>query len=590
MHYRDPHSFSNTEQGKIDHIDFHMEIQFENHTIQAQAIYSFNSPIKDSLFLDMRDLDIKRVHSGGREIEWEIDQHDTLKGKRLHLRDLSGATACTIEYSTNPSASALQWLKPSQTAGGQHPFLYSQSQPIHARSIFPCQDTPSVRFTFSAEVEVPNPLSVVMGASPVGSRIEETTSHFRFDMPQPIPSYLFAIAAGNINFNSIGPRSGIYAEPEFLDSASWEFAKTEDMLEVAEGLFGQYEWDRYDILILPPSFPYGGMENPRLTFLNPMFIVGDRSETIIVTHELAHAWTGNLVTNATWEDFWLNEGWTTYAQSRITEELEGREYSQFRAALSRDFMFEDMNLFGLESIQTRLNFRMEGVDPDEALSSIPYHKGSAFLTLLEETFGRERFDAFIKKYIANFKFKSLSTKGFIDFLTQEFPKIEEQVNIHEWLFEPGFPSNAPVLQSNIYRNIVTFVEGFNKGEMPTERDVAGWKPAEIVLFLRLIPEKISIENCRYLEALFDFKGEQNPTPLSFFYIIALHSGYEDAWPGIQKLVRRIGRGLLVNRIYRAIVKSDWARDRAHELLESSRSRYHPLTIAGIENILTEAGL
>jgi len=231
----------------------------------------------------------------------------------LHIKDLEGASSCTIEYNTTPSASALQWLAPNQTSGGEHPFLYSQCQSIHARSIFPCQDTPSVRFTFTAEIEIPNPLTVVMGAGLVGSRNNEATSEFRFDMPQPIPSYLFAIAAGNIQFRSIGSRCGIYAEPELLEAAAWEFAKTEDMLNTAERLFGPYVWDRYDILILPPAFPYGGMENPRLTFLNPMFIIGDRSETIIVTHELAHAWTGNLVTNATWEDFWLNEGWTTYA-------------------------------------------------------------------------------------------------------------------------------------------------------------------------------------------------------------------------------------------------------------------------------------
>jgi aminopeptidase N len=509
---------------------------------------------------------------------------------RLHLKDLAGASTCTIEFSTSPSASALQWLEPSQTSGGEHPFLYSQSQPIHARSIFPCQDRASVRFTFTADVEVPNPLSAVMGASRVGSRIEGTSSHFRFDMPQRIPSYLFAIAAGNIHFNPIGDRCGIYAEPALLEAATWEFAKTEDMLKIAEGLFGQYEWDRYDILMLPPAFPYGGMENPRLTFLNPMFIVGDRSETIIVTHELAHAWTGNLVTNATWEDFWLNEGWTTYAQSRITEELEGREYSQFRAALSRGFMFEDMQRFGMDSKQTRLNYRMDGIDPDDTFSSIPYHKGSAFITLLEETVGRKKFDDFMQQYIATYQFKSLSTDGFISFLKQELSGIETEVDLDEWLFEPGFPSNAPVLQSKLYENIVATVEAFKAGELPTEENVGGWKPAEKVLFLRLLPQVISLENCRYIEALFEFDKEQNPTPLTFFYIIALNSGYEDTWPGITNLVRRIGRGLLVNRLYRAMVKSDWARDRARELFEGSRSRLHPLTIAGIEGILTEAGL
>jgi aminopeptidase N len=590
MQHNDPHSFSNTGQGRIQHIDFRMEVNFESRTINAQVVYSFENPIQGSLFLDTRQLDIKRIHMGGRSVDWEIDQHDPIKGSRLHIKDLEGASSCTIEYNTTPSASALQWLTPNQTSGGEHPYLYSQCQSIHARSIFPCQDTPSVRFTFTAEIEIPNPLTVVMGAALVGSRINEATSEFRFDMPQPIPSYLFAIAAGNIQFRSIGSRCGIYAEPELLETAAWEFAKTEDMLNTAERLFGPYVWDRYDILILPPAFPYGGMENPRLTFLNPMFIIGDRSETIIVTHELAHAWTGNLVTNATWEDFWLNEGWTTYAQSRITEELEGREYSQFRAALSRSFMFEDMQRFGMESQLTKLNFPMQGINPDEVFSTIPYHKGSAFISHLEETVGRERFDEFIKAYIEKYQFKSISTETFIDFLKEKIPDIEEQVNIQEWIFEPGFPQSAPTLQSDIYTNVVTAVEKFKSGELPREEDVSRWKPAEITLFLRLLPERVSIEECRFIEALFDFKTEQNPTTLTMFYIITLRNGYEDVWSGIQILVARIGRGFLLNRIFRAMAHSGWARDRARDLFEINRPRYHPLNLSNIESILKEAGI
>jgi aminopeptidase N len=589
MRFVDPHSFSDIEQGTIEHVDFRLKILFEKQIIQGECVYSFDSSVHGPLFLDVRDLTIQRIHIGGKELKWTLDKHDEIKGSRLHIEDLGGASSCTIEYATSPSASALQWLEPLQTTGGEHPFLYSQSQPIHARSIFPCQDTPTVRFTFTAAVEVQRPLSVVMGASRISSR-SGNTNHYSFDMPQRIPSYLFAIAAGDIEFSPIGNRCGVYSEPQLLEAATWEFSKTEEMLDIAERLFGPYEWDRYDILILPPAFPYGGMENPRLTFLNPMFIIGDRSETIIVTHELAHAWTGNLVTNATWEDFWLNEGWTTYAQSRITEELEGREYSHFRAALSRNFMFEDMRRFGMESKYTRLNYSMEGVDPDDTFSTIPYHKGSAFITLLEETIGREGFDEFIRKYIAIYRFKSLTTQGFIDFLCDQFPEIGSQVNLQEWLHEPGFPDDAPPLRSKIYDNIVAFAEGFKKGDLPTDSDVSRWKSAEKVLFLRLLPTEISVEQCRYLEALFNFKQEQNPSPLAFFYIIALLSGYEETWVGIEKFSRRVGRGLLVNRIYRAMVASSWARDRARPLFEETRPRLHPLTVAGIEGILSEAGL
>jgi aminopeptidase N len=590
MNFRDPHSYTAIEQGQIKHIDLKFEVNFGTHELEVEATYSMNGAIGDSLFLDSRDVKIKRIHSGGRDLPWEFDREDPILGQRLHIHNFQGATIFTIEATTSSQASALQWLNPEQTTGGEHPYLYSQCQAIHARSIFPCQDSPVIRFTYSAEVSAPSPLVAMLAGSTVGSKKENEKIRYQIEMPQPIPAYLFAIAVGNIRFSPIGDRCGVYAEPEIIDAAAWEFGKTEDILIEAEKLFGPYVWDRYDILILPPSFPYGGMENARLTFLNPMYIVGDRSETIIVTHELGHAWTGNLVTNATWEDFWLNEGWTTYAQYRITEELEGREYAQFRTALARDYMFEDIEQVGWDSPQSQLHFAMEGLHPDEVISTIPYQKGNAFLVSLEEAVGRERFDEFIQSYISEYQFRSLTTAEFEEYLGTHLPEVFDLVDIKKWLYQPGFPEDAPSLKSTVLNNLLALVDDFKAQKRILEEQVFGWKPAEVTLFLRSIPQTITVEECRYLEALFDLKQTKNAGILSAFFVIALQSGYRETLPRVERFLQEIGRTFLLLRVYRAMLHSEWTRNEVTRIFDNSKKRYHPITVSTIEQVIADAGL
>src|SRR5579859_227492 len=317
MRTPDPHSCTDLDQGTIRHIAFTLQIDFDRHVIHGHADYTLAAPPSTTLDLDTRDLTIMSVRAGHRVLPWQLDAADPILGQRLRITDLAGSSSVQIEFQTAPAASALQWLAAGQTAGQEYPFLFSQCQAIHARSIFPCQDSPMVRFTYHATISVPAGLTVVMAAAPDGMRVEQASRHCMFIMPQPIPSYLFALAVGAIEGAEIGPRSRMYAEPALLAAAAREFAGVETMITTAEQLFGPYIWDRYDMLLMPPSFPYGGMENPRLTFLTPALVIGDRSRVNVVVHELAHSWSGNLVTNATWEDFWLNEGWTVYAEHRI---------------------------------------------------------------------------------------------------------------------------------------------------------------------------------------------------------------------------------------------------------------------------------
>ncbi len=590
MQFSDPHSYTDIDQGKISHIRFMIEVDFSAKVLKIKAIYRLKEPVSGSFFLDTSDLKIDRVYKGDQEIFWEVDQHDSIVGDRLHLKDLDGLSEFTIEVTTSPEASALQWVTPKQTAGGEHPFLYSQCQAIHARSIFPCQDSPSVRFTYEATVEVQRPLVAVMAAEHVGTEHSGETSQYQYKMPQPIPSYLFAIAVGNIAFEELGPHTGVYSEPEIMESAAWEFAENEKKLVEAEKLFGPYLWDRYDVLILPPSFPYGGMENPRLTFLTPKCILGDRSRANLVCHELAHSWTGNLVTNATWEDFWLNEGWTTYAESRITEVIEGDDYSQLYAFVRRKIMLKVMDRFGMDSDKTCLKYSQRGIDPDEVFSVIPYEKGSSFILQLEQSVGREVFDAFTKKYIATFNFQSLTTEAFISFLEQELPEAIERVDIDEWLYAPGYPENAPALSSSFIDDVKDRLDAYEYGTLPDSHKIAHWKPDQIRLFLLMLPERIPVEDCRHFERIFNFKDNPDYYIMNRFYQISVQSGYRDVLPEIERMVGSDGRMMILALIFRAMVKEEWTRDKARPLFERYRERHHPTTVASIERLLKEAGL
>jgi len=590
MPHQDPHSFADTSQGRIQHIDFDFQVSFEQRTLSGRGRYSLKDVRPGSLFLDTRGLRITDISSKGKTMEWAIDQEDRVKGERLHIKNPVGASEIDIAFETSPKASALGWLEPQQTEGGEHPFLLSQCQAIHARSMFPCQDSPSVRFTYNAKVRVPAPLTAAMSADRVSVDTGETYNTCHFAMPQAIPSYLFALAVGNLAFRSIGPRCGVFAEPEMVESAAWEFADTERFIDEAEKLFGPYLWETFNMLILPPSFPYGGMENPRLAFLTPTLIVGDRSMVHVVAHELAHSWTGNLVTNATWEDFWLNEGWTVYAERRLLAAIEGEPFSQLQAAVRRKTMLEDIKVFGVDSDATKLNFSQEGIDPDDVFSTVPYEKGSSFLCMVEDAVGRERFDGFIRKYINQFQFQSLSTGDFLAFMRQEFPEVDDKVNVKKWVFEAGFPEEALEPSTDLLDSVFAKLTMYEQGQLPNEEDVAGWIPAQVEVFLKGLPRVIPSGHCAYFGGLFGIEKSRNRNHQTEFLVVAIRSGYEPALDGVQELVSSVGRMLYLKPLYRALAETDWVRGRARGLFEKYRDQYHPIASAAIDRLLTTAGL
>lgn len=588
MTIHDPTSFSDLTQGKIRHIDFYIWVDFASRTLDIEASYQMDQPIHGSLYLDAFKIEMKEAHAGGRSLKWEFDARDDTLGERLHLKGLDGDSSFTLKFTTSPEARALQWMNSSQTVGGNHPFLFSQCQASNARSIFPCQDTPSVRFTYSAEVEVPKELTAVMAAEHQNS--PEGTGRFLFKMPQPIPSYLFAIAVAHLVFRELGPRTGMYAEPEMIDAAAWEFAGIERTMIEAEKLLGPYLWGRYDMLVLPPSFPYGGMENPRLTFLTPTAILGTRGQTSLVTHELAHAWTGNLVTNATWQDFWLNEGWTTYAETRITEILDGKDVADLNAVYDEKRTYELMQRIGMDSPATCLKIPGDGKDSDSMTLQIAYTKGCFFLKECEYAVGRARYDHFIQKYTQRFQFQSLTTEQFLDFLKAELPEVFEKVDVQTWVYKPGMPETWHTPQSHLYDEVERALADFRSGRLPTEEQVQSWHRYQILSFLQGLPKKMSVEDCKVLEDVLELHERNDDQFFSYFYAIAIASGYKEVMPRVEKFFEKIGRMLYLLPIARAIIETDWTRDRARPLFERVREKQHPVTVAALERMLNKADL
>lgn len=588
MAIKDPTTYADLSQGKIKHIDFKIKVDFDERMLDIEATYQLDKPISGTLFLDSYKIDLKEATANERTLTWKFDPDDEVIGQRLQLKGLDNDSNFTLVFRTSPGARALQWTNASQTQGGEHPFLFSQCEATHARSIFPCQDTPSVRFTYSAEVEVLSALRTVMAAEQVEAR--EGSGRFTFKMPQPIPSYLFAMAVGNLAFRELGPRTGIYAEPETIEAAAWEFAETEASLNEAEKLFGPYMWGRYDMLVLPPTFPFGGMENPRLTFLTPTCILGTRGQTALITHELAHAWTGNLITNATWQDFWLNEGWTTYAESRITETLEGRDVQELQAVYAAKELLALMERFGMDSPMTCLKLPDDEKDADSFTTLVAYQKGRNFLHECEMAVGRERFDTFIQKYMKGFQFQSLSTKGFLDFLKAELPDAFEKVNVQKWVYEPGMPKEWHKPQSRLYDETEKVLEDYKQGKRPSREQVQDWHRYQILSFLQGLPNVIPVEDCKYFEDILELEKNNDNGFFSLFFATCVASGYQEIWPRVEKFMGTIGRMLYLRPIIRAMIATDWSKDRARPLFERIKDRHHQITIRTMDGLLKKAGL
>lgn len=590
--HRDHHSYSRPEEVRVRHVDLDLDADFTQRVLRGIATLSIKRPDENApLRLDTRDLTITKaeVSQNGRdwtESKFELGTADRILGAPLIIPLVPDATLVRIHYSTSQQASALQWLKPSQTAGKKLPFLFTQSQSIHARSWIPLQDSPSVRITYSAHIRTPKELMAVMSAEadPQGVR----DGDYSFRLRQPVPSYLIALAIGDLIFMPMSERTGVWAEPAVAEKAAAEFNDTEKMMQSAESLYGPYQWERYDLLVLPPSFPFGGMENPRLTFATPTVIAGDKSLVSLVAHELAHSWSGNLVTNATWRDFWLNEGFTVYLERRIQERVFGKERAEMEEVIEHDELADEMK--GLTAADQILHIDLRGRDPDNGATLVPYVKGSLFLRQLEQTFGRDRFDAFLRSYFTHFQFQSITTADFLSYLKKNLldgsPELAAKIPVEEWVNQPGLPASAPKPHSEAFVRVSEAATRWMKGEVALNAlPSKTWCTQEWLHFLRALPEKLDTARMRELDAAFGLTKTGNSEIADQWLLMAVRNRYEPAYPRLEEFLTSVGRRKFIEPLYKELVKTPEGRQRAMAIYLKAKPAYHPLSAAAAETIL-----
>ena len=591
----DPHSYANADAVTVRALALDLDVDFDKRELAgtAELRLDWHDPAARTLVLDTRDLAIEGIEAqaiGGpaRVLGYTLDKRDPILGAALRIRLDQPAASVRIKYRSAPQASGLQWMTPAQTAGKRQPFMFSQSESIHARSWVPLQDTPSVRFTYTAHVRAPKALRVVMSAD--NDVKHPLDGDFRFTMDKPIPSYLLAIAVGDIAVRETGPRSAVYAEPSVVESAAKEFADTEKMIETTEKLYGPYRWGRYDILVLPPSFPFGGMENPRLTFATPTVIVGDKSLVSLVAHELAHSWSGNLVTNAAWKHMWLNEGFTSYVENRIVEAVYGKAQADEEFILAADELRGELD--EIPKPDQRLVPDFDGRDADDAGSDFAYTKGAWLLRTLEAKFGRDVFDAYLRDYFDHFAFQSITTAQMLAYLEPNLlakhPGTMSIAEVRAWIEQPGIPANATVPSSPRFAAIAAQRDQWLAGTRKANAlDAKGWNTQEWMYFLDGLPKPLTRAQLAEFDAAWHLTGAANAEIARRWYLAAIRADYRPARKAMAAYMARIGRRYLVVPLYEELAKTPQGLKFAREVYATAKPGYHPMTQASVEKALAK---
>lgn len=593
----DKFTYANYQEVVVKHAALDLDVNFDRKVLDGAVTLRFErlKPEAQTLTLDTKDLLIKAValetEGGWMPADYTLADADSVLGSALNISIGTEAEHVRIIYETSPTAEGLQWLTPAQTAGKKKPYLFSQAQAINARTMLPVQDTPAVRLTYEASLRVPDGLLPLMSASQDG---QDADGNWTFSMPQPIPSYLIAIAVGDIKFKAINDTIGVYAEDYILDASAEEFAET-PMMEVANTeLYGPYRWGRYDLIVLPPSFPFGGMENPRLSFMTPTLIAGDKSLTNVVAHELAHSWSGNLVTNASWRDAWLNEGFTSYVENRVMEEL----YGERRAVMEQVLDMEGLKRAIFEAKRpelTHLKLPDDMAHPDDAFTLVSYLKGANFLFFLEDRFGREAFDPYLKAWFNDNAFQSVTTEDFIAYLHENLhkdnPDALTRAELDAWVYGPGLPSTARTPQSDAFDEVTGLLGTWLAGDSDGDEMLAAskeWSTHEWLHMLNSLDDfgDVGVETLEVLDETYAFTGTGNAETAFAWYMQAIKGGYEPAYPALEEFLMTVGRGKFIYRLYGALKENGQA-EMANRIFAEAKAGYHPIAQRRISDILAE---
>jgi aminopeptidase N len=591
---RDSHSYAQPDVARVTHVSLNLDLDFDSKraagtaTLDLAAAQGAQQVILDSKGLEI----IGAADADGRELSVSVGASDKEMGAPVTVR-MGNARRIVIRYRTGMGAAALQWLTPQQTAGKQHPYLLSQGQPTLNRTWIPTQDSPGIRQTWEARITAPEPLKVVMSGerlTPEGEPAGAGRRAFRFRMNKPVAPYLIAIAAGDIAFRALGPRTGVWAEPAMLDRAAAELTDTERMVEAAEALYGPYRWGRYDVIVLPPSFPYGGMENPTLTFLTPTFIAGDKSLVGLVAHELAHSWSGNLVTNANWSDSWLNEGFTSYFENRIMEVLYGARRARQEAALSFDDLTAALQEEGPTSPKTRLHLAAAEATPEGGASGIVYDKGAAFLRTIEQVVGRERWDAYLRSYFDRHAFQPMTSARFLADLRANLPRgdraLEARLLLDQWVYEPGLPANVARPDPAAFAEVDRAVAAFNAGGA-VPAPFARWTAAERLRFLNRLPREMPAPRLAALDRALQLSDAGNNEVRFAWLNLALANRYEPAVAPAERFLAGMGRRKFVLPIFKTLVgEGEWGKRIARRVYAQTRPTYHAVTSSSVDEVVT----
>lgn len=600
---RDVHSYARPEIARVRHVALDLTTDFAAKTLAGTATLDIDgAPGATEIVLDIRDLDIRDItDASGAKLQYQTGANDPIMGQPLTIRFpalTAGETRrIVITYATRPNAAALQWLTPAQTAGGRQPYLFSQGQAILTRTWVPTQDSPGIRQTWDARIVAPSQLKAVMSAevlTPEGEAAGAGQTAWRFRMTNPVPPYLIALGVGDVAFEGIDERTGVWTEPSRLHAAHDELTPTAEMVDVAERLYGPYRWGRYDLLVLPPSFPFGGMENPRLTFATPTIIAGDKSLVSLVAHELAHSWSGNLVTNATWDDFWLNEGFTVYFENRIMEALYGEERSLMLQSLGWGDL--QSTLADLPPADTRLKLDLAGRDPDEGLTDVAYEKGAAFLRTIERIVGRERFDAWLKGYFERNAFRPMTTDLFLQDIRAHLittPELERQTMMDAWIYQPGMPSNWQPPVSDAFAPVDAAALAFASGGPASAIPWANWSTQERQRFLAWRPPVppatgrwMTDAQLADLESTLNLKTEGNAEVLFAWLQIAVQHRYQPAVPTLEHFLTTMGRRKFVLPLFTSLwAQNEWGRPIATRIYAQARPGYHPVTFNSVDAVV-----